>query len=138
MRSYFLVSPYLSDTQRGIQSIHTRDVQIDQHGKFEGFSPDTDLVMLSYGFDNRIVGWIEKFLSGQPAYYLGVFKEPQLNNTKTIGFIAPDDLCFHIDMSRREKDSKFFVTNMLRDGVPVPEYTGHKMFVDTIASFSLA
>lgn len=142
-RAYFLVSPYLSNKQKGIQTAHTvaemfsnarnRERTILNHWANE----DKTIVMLSYGFDINIIGPVLLYLEDHDIVY-NFFEERELNDSITcIGFIPPDFTVVGIDNARRLVGSKYYTQDFLKDNEN-PTIKDEVEFCKIIASMSLA
>lgn len=117
MKAYYLVSPYLSDIQKGIQVSHctvemARKARNEEAG-FEYFYEWADkhktMVVLNYGFDRNLVDILMKFFVlgwAPPAHedkFWSFFTERELNDLKTFGFILAESEVRYIGTMRQER-----------------------------------
>lgn len=120
MKAYYLVSPYLSDIQKGIQVSHcTSEMAIkamdgESNAKqfYDWANEERTIIVLNYGTFRNIVDLIYDYLEKSNTRFYGVFKERELNNLPTIGFILSQSDVRKIGQLRQER--KFTISPGLR------------------------
>lgn len=120
MKAYYLVSPYLSDIQKGIQVSHcTCEMAVAAtylssvtNDFYEWAQKHKTMIVLNYGTDKKLVEIIRNHLIRHHGRFWSAFEERELNNLPTIGMILSTLDVRKIGQFRQEK--RFIISKELR------------------------